>query len=69
MLVSVSSHSVDAVLCCSFRHVLDEGADEYKIIMLNKRQLTFRVIKVGELHDRRNVPVGVVALWLKMNLA
>ena len=28
------------------RHVFDEGADEYKVIMLNKRYLTFRVIKV-----------------------
>ena len=28
------------------RHVLDEGSDEYKVIMLNKRFLSFRVIKV-----------------------
>ena len=35
--------------CCSFvacSHVVDEGSDEYKVIMLNKRFLTFRVIKV-----------------------
>lgn len=31
----------------SFRHVVDDGADEYKIIMLNKRYLSFRVIKVN----------------------
>ena len=34
-------------LCVCYRHVLDEGSDEYKIIMLNKRFLSFRVIKVG----------------------
>lgn len=31
----------------TFRHVFDEGSDEYKIIMLNKRYLTFRVIKLN----------------------
>lgn len=31
----------------SFRHVLDDGTDEYKIIMLNKRYLSFRVIKIN----------------------
>ncbi|XP_012226316.2 pecanex-like protein 1 isoform X2 [Linepithema humile] len=31
----------------AFRHVLDEGIDEYKIIMLNKRYLSFRVIKMN----------------------
>lgn len=30
------------------RHVLDDGADEYKIIMLNKRYLSFRVIKMNK---------------------
>ena len=30
-----------------FRHVFDEGSDEYKVIMLNKRYLSFRVIKVN----------------------
>lgn len=30
-----------------FRHVLDDGSDEYKIIMLNKRYLSFRVIKIN----------------------
>lgn len=29
------------------RHVFDDGADEYKIIMLNKRHLSFRVIKLN----------------------
>lgn len=31
-----------------YRHVLDDGTDEYKIIMLNKRHLTFRVIKINK---------------------
>ncbi|XP_046384119.1 pecanex-like protein 1 isoform X2 [Ischnura elegans] len=31
----------------ALRHVLDDGSDEYKIIMLNKRFLNFRVIKVN----------------------
>ncbi|XP_071440736.1 pecanex-like protein 1 isoform X2 [Hetaerina americana] len=31
----------------ALRHVLDDGSDEYKIIMLNKRFLSFRVIKVN----------------------
>lgn len=29
------------------RHVLDDSGDEYKIIMLNKRYLSFRVIKMN----------------------
>ncbi len=35
--------------CCViyFRHVFDDGTDEYKINMLNKRYLSFRVIKVS----------------------
>ena len=31
----------------ALRHIMDDGSDEYKIIMLNKRFLSFRVIKVG----------------------
>ena len=31
----------------SSRHVNDDAIDDYKIIMLNKRYLSFRVIKVG----------------------
>ncbi|KAG9481418.1 hypothetical protein GDO78_010574 [Eleutherodactylus coqui] len=30
----------------ALRHVMDDGTNEYKIIMLNKRYLSFRVIKV-----------------------
>ena len=30
----------------ALRHVFDDGTDQYKIIMLNKRYLSFRVIKV-----------------------
>lgn len=33
----------------ALRHVMDDGSDEYKIIMLNKRFLSFRVIKVRPL--------------------
>ncbi|KAM6273639.1 pecanex-like protein 1 isoform 7-T7 [Porphyrio hochstetteri] len=32
----------------ALRHVMDDGTNEYKIIMLNKRYLTFRVIKVNK---------------------
>lgn len=37
----------------ALRHIMDDGSDEYKIIMLNKRFLSFRVIKVKALpvHD------------------
>lgn len=31
----------------AFRRVMDEGSDDYKIIMLNKRYLSFRVIKMN----------------------
>ncbi|XP_025105785.1 pecanex-like protein 1 isoform X5 [Pomacea canaliculata] len=31
----------------ALRHVYDDGSDEYKIIMLNKRYLSFRVVKVN----------------------
>ncbi|XP_073980876.1 pecanex isoform X2 [Rhodnius prolixus] len=31
----------------ALRHVTDDGSDEYKIIMLNKRLLSFRVIKLN----------------------
>ncbi|XP_030687412.1 pecanex-like protein 1 isoform X4 [Globicephala melas] len=32
----------------ALRHVMDDGANEYKIIMLNRRYLSFRVIKVNK---------------------
>lgn len=41
-LVSVQQFSI-----IFYRHVLDDGTDEYKIIMLNKRYLSFRVIKIN----------------------
>ncbi len=31
----------------ALRHVVDDGSDEYKIIMLNKRHISFRVIKLN----------------------
>lgn len=31
----------------ALRHVVEEGCDEYKIIMLNKRHISFRVIKLN----------------------
>lgn len=34
----------------ALRHVMDDGTNEYKIIMLNKRYLSFRVIKVSFLY-------------------
>lgn len=34
----------------ALRHIMDDGSDEYKIIMLNKRFLSFRVIKVKAHH-------------------
>lgn len=34
----------------ALRHVMDDGTNEYKIIMLNKRYLSFRVIKVIFVH-------------------
>lgn len=34
----------------ALRHVMDDGTNEYKIIMLNKRYLSFRVIKVSFVH-------------------
>nr|XP_015218005.1 PREDICTED: pecanex-like protein 2 isoform X2 [Lepisosteus oculatus] len=32
----------------TLRHMMDEGADEYKIIMLYKRHLSFQVIKINK---------------------
>uniref|UniRef100_A0A4W3HH45 Pecanex-like protein n=1 Tax=Callorhinchus milii TaxID=7868 RepID=A0A4W3HH45_CALMI len=32
----------------ALRHVVDDGADEYKIIMLHKRYLSFKVIKINK---------------------
>lgn len=32
----------------ALRHVFDEGSDRYKFVMLNKRYLSFRVIKVNK---------------------
>lgn len=32
----------------TLRHMVDEGADEYKIIMLYKRHLSFKVIKARQ---------------------
>lgn len=39
----------------TLRHVVDDGTDEYKIIMLYKRHLSFKVIKVRQ--DAGNAPV------------
>lgn len=33
----------------TLRHVVDEGADEYKVIMLHRGFLSFKVIKVSSL--------------------
>lgn len=45
----------------ALRHVLDDASDEYKIIMLNRRHLSFRVIKVGMAHPPSVVPTPVPA--------
>ncbi|KAI1289185.1 Pecanex-like protein 1 [Halotydeus destructor] len=37
--------NVDSLL--ALRHVFDDGTDQYKIIMLNKRYLSFRLIKIN----------------------
>lgn len=47
----------------ALRHIMDDGSDEYKIIMLNKRFLSFRVIKV------RALPVYYVLLSLACYLS
>lgn len=43
----------------ALRHVMDDASDEYKIIMLNRRHLSFRVIKVEPmvlLHPAAHAP-------------
>lgn len=42
----------------ALRHVMDDGTNEYKIIMLNRRHLSFRVIKV-----RLGAPVCLWKQW------
>ncbi|CDQ99183.1 unnamed protein product [Oncorhynchus mykiss] len=44
----------------ALRHVMDDGSDEYKIIMLNKRFLSFRVIKVSYCRDSHSHSLLVV---------
>ena len=39
----------------ALRHVNDDGSDEYKIIMLKRRHLSFRVIKVILFHFKQNI--------------
>lgn len=41
----------------TLRHVVDEGTDEYKVIMLHRGFLSFKVIKVQWPH----LPVGTGA--------
>lgn len=40
----------------ALRHVLDEGTNEYKIIMLNRRYLSFRVIKARSQEEGVSLP-------------
>lgn len=42
----------------ALRHVLDEGTNEYKIIMLNRRYLSFRVIKVRAAAGNWSLPLS-----------
>ncbi|MEQ2217509.1 Pecanex-like protein 1, partial [Xenoophorus captivus] len=48
----------------ALRHVLDEGTNEYKIIMLNRRYLSFRVIKVGPLQPNSASFACSLTQWL-----
>lgn len=48
----------------ALRHVLDEGTNEYKIIMLNRRYLSFRVIKVGLQQSQQTAQNGLMILTL-----
>ncbi len=54
----------------TLRHMVDEGADEYKIIMLYKRHLSFKVIKAREqnyiLEFNRNYPEKTVSVSIKI---
>lgn len=43
----------------TLRHTLDDGNDEYKIIMLYKRYLSFKVIKVCELMNHLHKCIGI----------
>lgn len=43
----------------TLRHMIDDGTDEYKIIMLYKRHLSFKVIKVRGLRVGKKVIVCV----------
>lgn len=47
----------------ALRHIMDDGSDEYKIIMLNKRFLSFRVIKVN-VRAVKNIYRGVFLVYL-----
>lgn len=44
----------------TLRHVVDEGADEYKVIMLHRSFLSFKVIKV------RQPPFPAGGMWEEM---
>lgn len=48
----------------TLRHMIDDGTDEYKIIMLYKRHLSFKVIKVGWTL-KRFLNLGVVSMLLQ----
>ena len=51
----------------ALRHVLDDGSDDYKVIMLNRRFLTFRVIKVWHFRWRRCVGIEIL-FWKAYDL-
>ena len=43
----------------ALRHVVDDGADEYKIIMLNKRHISFRYMLIS-LYPYRRLPRNLI---------
>ena len=53
--VQVHSFEVFTLFLC--RHVADDGIVDYKIIMLNKRFLSFRVIKVNIVNHTIFIPL------------
>lgn len=53
----------------ALRHIMDDGSDEYKIIMLNKRFLSFRVIKVFVVAWKLEILKKVFCLIAVINIA
>ena len=52
----------------TLRHMIDDGTDEYKIIMLYKRHLSFKVIKVRGPRVEA-VIITSLSVWLSTNMS